>query len=64
MPLGDQSAAGVDRHASAKRGRTALQEARRIASVAKSEGLVVEQFGDGERVVHLQQAEILRSDAG
>src|SRR5438552_1429461 len=64
MPAGDEPAVGGDGHASPGLEVAALDRALGLAGAAKPEQLVVLELLDREGVVHLDEVEILGSEAG
>ncbi|MNF73187.1 hypothetical protein D3C84_551820 [compost metagenome] len=64
MPLGQQAATGVHRYPPAEGGGAGLQQRHGFAMGRQAQGLVVEEFGDGEGVVQLDHADIARVHGG
>src|SRR3712207_6542536 len=64
MALRHQSTTRVHRDAAAERGGAFLQQLWRFAAATEAERLVVEQLGDGEGVVQLDEVEVLGTETG
>src|SRR3990167_3913350 len=64
MAFGQQPAGDIHRDAAAQLGVAVVDQPSRLAVGAEAEVLVVNDLGRGEAVVQLDEAEVLRPDAG
>src|SRR3546814_14742048 len=64
MALGLEAAGGVDRQPAILLGPALGDGSRALAALGEAHGLVLEQLGDGEAVVGLDEAEVVERRAG